>query len=245
MEQVSRESKQKLVIGVMTNGIQLWDRWNAVWDTWFNDYPETYFYTLSNTVPKPRSISLSDKYTDCYWTITQKHFLALGHMFKNHPDSEFYLLVLDDTFLFVQNLFHYIERLDYSEKLYIGEGSLRVIGLSEIEYASGAAILFSNPLVKQLNEYGFDNLIERWFEHCKSYKDKNAYTYSDMAYGYFTYTLCGIKLTPCSDFYSQPPNLETNICNSRPIVPYPICFHYIKPDFMRELYSIKSRFERP
>ncbi|KAI9141771.1 hypothetical protein BKA69DRAFT_1028188 [Paraphysoderma sedebokerense] len=171
------------------------------------------------------------------WKLDAHKFLSgYRQLYLKFPDAKWYIMIDDDSYVFMENLHYYLQKLDPSKPYYIGSPT-SFVGCDGVnnfgdgpEFAHGGSVIVISAGAMTEMIKNVDNCIIR---------------YKDCWAGDIRVALClrdsGILLNK-STYNGHPPNYRDHHYGNAPCR-QPISFHHLRPEAMQKLWNIERQVQ--
>lgn len=230
---------KKLAIGIMATAInkKYQDQIEACIRTWIKDCENfgVAYYFLGGYLPYdvPNYINLPGVQED-YYSATWKQYHGLRYMLQN-CDSEFYMIIGTDTFLYIERLLDLLSHYNSTEHQFIGgyARDAEVRGIKVVWPSGGSGFILSKKTT-MLVEGMVDHILEEW-EKIAVPDHKPA---CDISISYYLH-LKGIYLSAVSGFY--PADYRGLVPGGQYQIPTDyvnaVSLHFMQPIDMKKYYN--------
>ena len=125
-----------------------------------NEALQPHLYRETTGLPGDGVFAVSDDGNPVGWTLDRYKFLPmLAHAHENWPDAQWVVYIEDDTYIFWQNMLHWLARQSHEEVAYFGATS----GPTIARFAQGGSgIAFSQSLMTKVFAPGSNAGLEVW-----------------------------------------------------------------------------------
>ena len=144
-------SNDKILCLILTHDETLYSRSSTVWKTWAHKCHKALFTVNSKNSESMLQLPLmSINYTESYENMAEKVFLVLKKAFDEYEnDYKWFLLVDDDTFIFMDNLKSFISNRSFNEPVTYGY-NFKVIVPSGY-HSGGGGVLLTHEALKRIS----------------------------------------------------------------------------------------------
>lgn len=248
-------------VGIFTQ-LKSKDKYSSILNTWGTEFDKINIVCgFDDNIKDYQSNEVVLDVDDTYNGLTQKQMKALEYMYHNDP-AKWYFVCGDDTFLYKDHSIEMLKQFNSDEELYIGGHCGVLKNLLKEEYrnevlhnyypSGGPGFFVSNGLMKKIIN-DIDVIINLWIDTCVNKTTDNFLFASDAAFGYAMSQLYNIPITTLcemksggivndgfynfnADFY---PHTNGDI-GTIVLIDKPISYHYVKIDYMYQLYNNKK-----
>lgn len=182
----SQRSQPKLACLILTAEKNVVTRAPAVWDTWASGCTSAVFACNCSNIGKLQALNntknistnfsqfepvkhlpfMQLKLIEDYNKMAEKALLVIRMAFERfYDDHDWFFMADDDTFVFIENMFRFIEEKDTKEPLTYGY-NFKVI-LKNGYHSGGGGILFTKESLKRLHE----KIINHQCDYTEGYSD--------------------------------------------------------------------------
>jgi hypothetical protein len=172
---------------------------------------------------------IPDTHSPGWKSDAQKNIPGFRELYHTFPNAEWFIMLDDDSYIFLKNLDLFLSKFNSSEPYYFGEATSFVgehFYQSNLFAQGGAGIIISKGAMKRL-ENEWDNCIEK---------------YRDCWAGDVRISLClrdvGVLVTHNDGFHSNSPNDNFDFTNHQCSIPF--TFHHLLKHQIQSLYEVET-----
>ena len=266
----TNKTRNSIMCIVLASEKTILDRCKAIWNTWGPECDDIIFACNCKNVIELKNFHhqkkkaperlkkydaiidlpiLNINFTENYEKMGEKVLIVLNKVYKNYNrSSDWFFMVDDDTFVFVDNLRNFIQTKNTNDAFYYGFKYKHLLPPKGY-IGGGSGILFSNESMKRLV-----GKIDK--NECNEFLN----LYGDVTIGGCANS-AGIEIGSSEDKTGRPRfnymdpythyngplpwylgtlGIHNNVTGKQCCSPESISFHYVQPDLMMKLYSKKS-----
>ncbi|KAJ3244571.1 hypothetical protein HDU78_010781 [Chytriomyces hyalinus] len=162
-----------------------------------------------------------------------KNVPGFKKLFETYPDAHWYMMIDDDTYIFLDNLMEHLSTVDHETPIYAGRANA-FIGCDNVQHHGdgpafahgGSGIVISNAAMKLLIG-NYDDCMQR-YSSCWAGDVRVGLCFRDLK----------VRITTHIGFNGAPPNAE--LYWPKDACAKPFTFHHLKPRKMQEMLNLEQ-----